>query len=140
MKRVFVSCRLRPSGLMSPPIGPKLEILYNQELAKLYARKIVSEGNHPIVPILLYPDFLNPQDKEEDELGIKFCESDMRTCDEFAFFVDDRGWSDGMIAESNFVASTPDWRNNSRVIQTTELEKTYAMGRAQDKFMKGCHV
>ena len=69
----------------------------NTERARGYCRFAVSKGAIPFAPHLLYPQFMDDDDKEQRELGIRFALILLSKCDELWVFGDKI--SEGMSLE-----------------------------------------
>ncbi len=69
----------------------------NVEKARGYCRFAISKGRIPIAPHLLYPQFMDDEDNEQRELGIRFALILLNKCDELWVFGDKV--SDGMSRE-----------------------------------------
>lgn len=64
------------------------DIEYNISRAKGYCRFAVSKGCVPLAPHLLYPQFMDDEDKEQREQGIRFALILLAKCDELWVFGD----------------------------------------------------
>lgn len=64
------------------------DIEYNTSRAKGYCRFAVSKGCIPLAPHLLYPQFMDDEDKEQREQGIRFALILLAKCDELWVFGD----------------------------------------------------
>jgi hypothetical protein len=64
------------------------DIEYNTSRAKGYCRFAVSKGCVPLAPHLLYPQFMDDEDKEQREQGIRFALILLSKCDELWVFGD----------------------------------------------------
>lgn len=64
------------------------DIEYNTSRAKGYCRFAVSKGCIPLAPHLLYPQFMDDEDKEQREQGIRFALILLSKCDELWVFGD----------------------------------------------------
>jgi hypothetical protein len=58
----------------------------NAKRARGYCRLAVSKGYIPLAPHLLYPQFMDDEDKEERELGLRFALILLGKCDELWVF------------------------------------------------------
>lgn len=74
MKRIFICSRYRG------------RVDLNREKARKYARQIIEAGYIPVVPHLLYPQFLDDLNPEERMLGITLGIEDLRECSEIWIF------------------------------------------------------
>lgn len=61
--------RLKLIFVCSPFAG---NVEYNISRAKGYSRYVMSKGFIPLAPHLLFPQFLDDEDKEEREMGITY--------------------------------------------------------------------
>ena len=73
------------------------EVELNTERARRYCRFAVSEGCMPIAPHLLYPQFMDDDNREERKKGLSFAVMLLDKCDEL--WVMGENISDGMLAE-----------------------------------------
>lgn len=85
----------RPLVYVASPFAGDTE--YNISRARGYCRFTVSKGCIPIVPHLLYPQFMDDGDKEQRELGLFFALVLLGKCDEIWVFGEKI--STGMAAE-----------------------------------------
>ena len=85
----------RPLVYVASPFAGDME--YNVSKARGYCRFAVSNGCIPIAPHLLYPQFMDDDDKEQRELGLFFALVLLGKCDEIWVFGDKI--STGMAAE-----------------------------------------
>jgi len=85
----------RPLVYVASPFAGDTE--YNISKARGYCRFAVANGCIPIAPHLLYPQFMDDDDKEQRELGIFFALILLGKCDELWVFGE--RVSDGMAAE-----------------------------------------
>ena len=69
----------------------------NTERARGYCRFAISNGAIPLAPHLLYPQFMDDDDREQRELGIRFALILLAKCDELWVFGDKI--SEGMSLE-----------------------------------------
>jgi hypothetical protein len=58
----------------------------NAKRARGYCRLAVSKGYIPLAPHLLYPQFMDDEDEEERELGLRFALILLGKCDELWVF------------------------------------------------------
>ena len=58
----------------------------NTERARGYCRLAVSKGYIPLAPHLLYPQFMDDEDKKQRELGLRFALTLLGKCDELWVF------------------------------------------------------
>lgn len=70
---------------------------HNIERARGYSRFALSKGCIPLTPHLLYPQFMDDEDKEQRELGLRFALILLAKCDELWVFGDKI--TDGMSRE-----------------------------------------
>ena len=85
----------RPLVYVASPFAGNTE--YNISKARGYCRFAVTKGCIPIAPHLLYPQFMDDDDKEQRELGLFFALILLGKCDELWVFGE--RVSDGMAAE-----------------------------------------
>lgn len=85
----------RPLVYVASPFAGNTE--YNISKARGYCRFAVAKGCIPIAPHLLYPQFMDDDDKEQRELGLFFALILLGKCDELWVFGE--RVSDGMAAE-----------------------------------------
>ncbi|MBS4022383.1 MAG: DUF4406 domain-containing protein [Dethiobacter sp.] len=85
----------RPLVYVASPFAGNTE--YNISKARGYCRFAVTKGCIPIAPHLLYPQFMDDDDKEQRELGLFFALILLGKCDEIWVFGE--RVSDGMAAE-----------------------------------------
>ena len=85
----------RPLIYVASPLAGDRE--RNTERARGYCRFVISQGGIPIAPHLLYPQFLDDDDRETRELGLFFALILLGKCDELWVFGD--RISDGMGQE-----------------------------------------
>lgn len=85
----------RPLVYVASPFAGDTE--YNISKARGYCRFAVAKGCIPIAPHLLYPQFMDDDDKEQRELGLFFALILLGKCDELWVFGE--RVSDGMAAE-----------------------------------------
>ncbi len=64
------------------------DINYNTEQARKYCQYAVENGNIPLAPHLLYPQFMDDSDKAQRELGLRFALILLTKCDELWVFGD----------------------------------------------------
>ncbi len=76
------------------------DIEKNVKKAQEYARKAAMMGVSPIVPHLLFPQFLKEEDPDERDLGIRLGLEQLAMCDELWVFGDEI--SQGMSKEISF--------------------------------------
>lgn len=76
----------RPLVYVASPFAGDIE--RNLKRAQGYCRFVVSEGCIPIAPHLLYPQFMDDDDRETRELGIFFALVLLGKCDELWVFGD----------------------------------------------------
>jgi hypothetical protein len=69
----------------------------NIERARRYCRYAVGRGRIPLAPHLIYPQFMDDEDKEQRELGLRFALRLLGKCDELWVFGDKI--SEGMSRE-----------------------------------------
>jgi len=74
----------RPLVYVASPFAGDTE--YNTSKARDYCRFAVAKGCIPIAPHLLYPQFMDDDDKEQRELGLFFALVLLGKCDELWFF------------------------------------------------------
>ena len=74
----------RPLIYVASPLAGELE--RNTERARGYCRFVVGQGCIPIAPHLLYPQFMDDEDRETRELGIFFALVLLGKCDELWVF------------------------------------------------------
>lgn len=72
-------------------------IEFNTSRARGYSLFVVSKGHIPLAPHLLYPQFLDEEDREQRELGLSYALVLLRKCD--AIWVFGRKITDGMARE-----------------------------------------
>ena len=87
--------RYRPLVYIASPFAGDAE--RNTERARGYCRLAVSKGCIPLAPHLLYPQFMDDDDREMRELGIFFALVLLGKCDEIWVFGERR--SEGMERE-----------------------------------------
>jgi hypothetical protein len=58
----------------------------NAKRARGYCRLAVSKGYIPLAPHLLYPQFMDDEDKKQRELGLRFALTLLGKCDELWVF------------------------------------------------------
>ena len=87
--------RYRPLVYIASPFAGDAE--RNTERARGYCRLAVSKGCIPLAPHLLYPQFMDDDDREMRELGIFFALVLLSKCEELWVFGD--RVSDGMARE-----------------------------------------
>lgn len=58
----------------------------NTKRARGYCRLAVSKGYIPLAPHLLYPQFMDDEDKKQRELGLRFALTLLGKCDELWVF------------------------------------------------------
>ena len=87
--------RYRPLVYIASPFAGDTE--RNTERARGYCRLAVSKGCIPLAPHLLYPQFMDDDDREIRELGIFFALVLLSKCDELWVFGE--RISDGMSRE-----------------------------------------
>lgn len=85
----------RPLVYIASPFAGDTE--HNISRARGYCRFAVSNGCIPIAPHLLYPQFMDDDDKKQRELGLSFALVLLGKCDELWVFGD--RISDGMSRE-----------------------------------------
>lgn len=93
MKKIFVC---------SPYAGnPSCLYLYKDhlEIARKISKVISLEGNIPIAPHLIFPQFLDDTNKKERNLGIKYGLELLKMCDEIFVYRACCGISKGMKIE-----------------------------------------
>jgi len=73
------------------------DIHRNIERAQGYSRFAISKGYIPLTPHLLYPQFMDDDDKEQRELGLRFALTLLTKCEELWVFGE--RISDGMSRE-----------------------------------------
>ena len=76
------------------------DIEKNVKNAQEHARKAALMGVSPIVPHLLFPQFLTEEDPDERDLGIKLGLEQLAVCDELWVFGEEI--SDGMSQEISY--------------------------------------
>ena len=76
--------RYRPLVYIASPFAGDTE--RNTERARGYCRLAVSKGRIPLAPHLLYPQFMDDDDREIRELGIFFALVLLSKCDELWVF------------------------------------------------------
>ena len=74
----------KPLVYVASPFAGDTE--YNIARARGYCRFAVAEGAIPIAPHLLYPQFMDDDDKEQRELGLFFALVLLGKCDELWVF------------------------------------------------------
>ena len=74
----------RPLVYIASPFAGDTE--YNISKARGYCRFAISKGFIPIAPHLLYPQFMDDEDKEQRELGLFFALVLLGKCDELLVF------------------------------------------------------
>lgn len=89
--RVYVASRLRAQD--------PIERQRNHDLVRLACAHATTQGVRPFAPHLLYPAWLNPQDPGQDAAGIEMAMADLAECAQLWFYLDHRGFSQGMKAE-----------------------------------------
>lgn len=65
------------------------DIKGNMEQCRKIAKRVQKLGDYqPIVPQLIYPQFMDDTDPVQRKLALKYCLNDLRTCDEMWVFGD----------------------------------------------------
>lgn len=59
---------------------------YNANRARGYSRFVVTQGQIPLAPHLLFPQFLDEEDQEEREVGLSYALFLLRKCHELWVF------------------------------------------------------
>lgn len=76
--------RYRPLVYICSPFAGDIE--YNISCARGYCRFAISEEFIPLAPHLLYPQFMDDDDKEQRDLGLSFALVLLGKCDELWVF------------------------------------------------------
>lgn len=93
MKRIFVCSPLRG------------DVDGNIANARRYCRFVASLGHLPYAPHLLFPQFLDDENPEERQAGIRMGLHELKNCDELWAFVTDGALSEGMRQEVRAAAA-----------------------------------
>ena len=86
LKLIYVCSPFRGSPEGGLPNSKRENEEYNINRAKGYSRFASSLGHIPLAPHLLFPQFLDDEDKEEREMGLSYALYLLEKCDEIWVF------------------------------------------------------